>query len=48
LTASKKDLNVDVGLQEGQADLAQCVVDVFIGDLALTPEAFKGQFELVS
>ena len=38
---------MDIGLQEGEADIAQGIIDVFLGDLALTPQPLKGQLELV-
>ena len=42
------DGEVDVGLEEGEADLADGVGDVLVGDGALAAEGFKGALELVA
>jgi hypothetical protein len=41
------DVEVDVGLEEGEADLAQGVGDVLVGDGALAAEGLEGALELV-
>ena len=38
---------VDVSFQQAETDLAQGVIDVALGDLALTAEPLKGQFKLI-
>ena len=40
------DVEVDVGLEEGEADLAEGVGDVLVGDGALAAEVFEGALEL--
>ena len=42
------DGEVDVGLEEGEADLAEGVGDVFVGDGALAAEGLEGALELVA
>jgi hypothetical protein len=44
---SLNDLDMDVGLKQGEADVTQGVIDVFLGDFALAPKPFKGQLELI-
>ncbi len=41
------DVEVDVGLEEGEADLAEGVGDVLVGDGALAAEILKGSLELI-
>ena len=41
------DGEVDVGFEEGEADLAHGVGDVFVGDGALAAEGLEGALELV-
>ncbi len=41
------DVEVDVGLEEGEADLAHGVGDVFVGDGALAAEGLEGALEFV-
>ena len=41
------DVEVDVGLDEGEADLAHGVGDVFFGDGALAAEGLEGTLELL-
>ena len=38
---------VDVGLEQGEADLAQDLVDVGLGEAALAPEALEDAVETV-
>ena len=40
------DVEVDVGLEEGDADLAEGVVDVFVGEGALAAQVFEAALEL--
>ncbi len=47
-TVSLDDVEVDVGLEEGGADLAEGVGDVFFGDGALAAEGLEGALELVA
>ncbi len=42
------DIEVDVGFEERGADLAEGVVDVFVGEGALAAEVFEGALELVA
>ena len=42
------DGEVDVGLDEGEADLAEGVADVLVGDGALAAEGFEGTLEFVA
>ena len=42
------DVEVDVGLEEGEANLAECVGDVFVGDGALAAEGLEGTLEFVA
>jgi hypothetical protein len=42
------DGQVDVGLEEGEADLAEGVGDVLVGDGALAAEGLEGSLELVA
>ena len=42
------DREVDVGLEQGEADLAQGVGDVLFGDGALAAEVLKGSLEFVA
>ncbi len=42
---SLNDLDVDIGFQEREANIAQRIIDVLLGDLALTPKPLKGQLE---
>jgi hypothetical protein len=39
------DGEVDVGLEEGEADLAEGVVDVLVGEGALAAEGLEGSLE---
>ena len=39
------DVEVDVGLEEGEADLAEGVVDVLVGEGALAAEGLEGALE---
>ncbi len=42
------DGEVDVGLEEGEADLAEGVGDVLVGDGALAAEGLEGTLEFVA
>jgi len=42
------DVEVNVGLEEGEADLAEGVGDVFVGDGALAAEGLEGTLEFVA
>ena len=42
------DGEVDVGLEEGEADLAEGVGDVLVGDGALAAEVLEGTLEFVA
>ena len=42
------DGEVDVGFEEGEADLAEGVGDVLVGDGALTAEGLEGTLEFVA
>ena len=42
------DSEVDVGLEEGETDLAEGVGDVLVGDGALAAEIFEGTLEFVA
>ena len=42
------DAEVDIGLEEGEADLAEGVGDVLVGDGALAAEGLEGTLELVA
>ena len=42
------DGEVDVGLEEGEADLAEGVGDVLVGDGALAAEGLEGSLEFVA
>ena len=41
------DVEVDVGLEEGEADLAEGLGDVLVGDGALAAEVLKGTLEFI-
>jgi hypothetical protein len=42
------DGEIDVGFEEGEADLAECVGDVLVGDGALAAEGLEGALEFVA
>ena len=42
------DSEIDVGLEEGEADLAQGVGDVLVGDGALAAEGLERTLEFVA
>ena len=41
------DAEVDVGVEEGEADLLQGLGDVLLGDGSLAAEVFEGALELI-
>ena len=42
------DVEVDVGFEQGEADLAEGVGDVLVGDGALAAEGLEGALEFVA
>ena len=42
------DLDVDVGLEQGEPDLAQRLFDIALGDPALAPELFENAVEAIA
>ena len=40
------DLEIDVGFKEGKPDFAERIADVFLGNLAETPQVFEGFLKL--
>jgi hypothetical protein len=38
---------MNISLKQGKAHFSKGVIDVFFGNLALTPKFFKGQLEFV-
>ena len=41
------DVEVDVGLKQGDANLAQCLADVFVRDGALAPKVLESSLKLI-
>ena len=41
------DIEVDVRLKQGDANLAQCLADVFVRDGALTPQVLESSLKLI-
>jgi hypothetical protein len=40
------DLEIDIGFEQGEADVAEGIADIFFGDLAQTAQVAKSVLEL--